>query len=150
MAAKKSDPIQFVNPANLNPVRVLIVEDNVDDRELLLRQLRKSKTDGNVKFISDGKEALEYLSNLPPPTPFNDMIAIFLDLKLPSMSGLEILRRIKKIPRVKDIPVIVMTASIDPKDFEECQKHRVASFVAKPVTFESFSKAITGLVHLPK
>jgi CheY-like chemotaxis protein len=151
-AKKTSGPIslQFTNTQKLDPVRVLIVEDNADDRELLVRQLRKSKTEGNVKFIADGKEALDYLSHLPPPTPFGDLIAIFLDLKLPSMSGLEILRRIKKMPRVKDIPVIVMTTLIDSKSFEECQRLQVTSFVAKPVTFESFSKAITGLVHLPK
>jgi two-component system response regulator len=130
-------------------VRVLVVEDNADDRDLLIRQLRKTKTDNHVKFISDGKVAMDFLSNLPPPAPFCDLMAIFLDLKLPSISGLEILRRIKKLPRVKNIPVIIMTSSLDPKDFEECQRLKVASFVLKPITFESFSKAITGLVHLP-
>ena len=139
----------FFTPKPPEIVRVLVVEDNDDDRELLLRQLRKTRTDNHVKFLSDGKEALEYLSSLPPSVPFCDLMAIFLDLKLPSMSGLEILRRIKKIPRVQNVPVIVMTSSINPKDFEECQRLKVASFVPKPITFESFSKAITGLVHLP-
>jgi two-component system response regulator len=141
--------MHFFDPKPPEIVRVLIVEDNADDRDLLVRQLRKTKTDDHVKFISDGKAALEYLSHLPPSAPFCDLIAIFLDLRLPSMSGIEVLRRIKKLPRIKNIPVIVMTSSLDPRDFEECQRLQVASFVSKPVTFESFSKAITGLVHLP-
>jgi len=130
-------------------VRVLVIEDSADDRELLMHQLRKHKIDAHVKFLEDGKEAFNFLSNLPPAAPFCDLIAIFLDLKLPSMSGLDLLRRIKKIPRVQNVPVIVMTASLDPKDFEECQCLKVAAFIPKPVTFVTFSKAITGLIHLP-
>jgi CheY-like chemotaxis protein len=128
--------------------RVLVVEDDADDRDLLLRQLRKSGIDGHVKFIGDGKEALDFLLKLPPPTPFCDLIAIFLDLKLPSMNGVEMLRRIKKIPRVQNIPVIVMTSSLDPKDFEACQRLNVEAFIPKPITFEVFSKAITSLNKL--
>lgn len=139
----------FFNHKPPEIVRVLVVEDNADDRALLIRQLRKSKTDNHVKFLTDGREALTYLTNLPPPMPFCDLIAIFLDLKLPSLSGLEVLRRIKDIPRIQNIPVIVMTSSIDPQDFEECQRLKVTSFILKPITFESFSRAITGLVHLP-
>jgi two-component system response regulator len=139
----------FFNPKPPEIVRVLVVEDNADDRALLIRQLRKSKTDNHVKFLTDGREALTYLTNLPPPMPFCDLIAIFLDLKLPSLNGLEVLRRIKDIPRVQNIPVIVMTSSIDPRDFEECRRLKVTSFILKPITFESFSRAITGLVHLP-
>lgn len=130
-------------------IRVLVIEDDADDRALLTRQLRKGGIDSHVKFIEDGKEALDFLVDLPPPTPFCDLIAIFLDLKLPSMTGLEMLRRIKKIPRIQNIPVIVMTSSLDPKDFEECQRLKVSAFVPKPVTFETFSKAITGLIKLP-
>ena len=148
--AKTTQRLSFVpirQPEEI--VRVLVVEDNEDDKALLLRQLRKSGTDSHVKFIPDGKEALDFLTNLPPATPFCDLIAIFLDLGLPSMSGLEVLRRIKKLPRVANIPVIIMTGSLNPKDFEECQRLQVASFVAKPISFEIFSKAITSLAHLP-
>ena len=136
-------------PAPQTITRVLVVEDNADDRDLLLRQLRKSGIDSHVKFIDDGKEALDFLLNLPPPTPFCDLIAIFLDLKLPSMNGVEMLRRIKKIPRVQNIPTVVMTSSLDPRDFEECHRLGVAAFIPKPVTFEVFSKAITSLVKIP-
>jgi two-component system response regulator len=130
-------------------VRVVVVEDNLDDRDLLIRQLRKSQIDTHVKFLTDGKEALDFLSQLPRPLPFTDLIAIFLDLKLPGMSGVELLRAIRSLPRVQNTPVIIMTSSLDPKDFEACQELKVAAFVPKPITFESFSKAITGLTHMP-
>lgn len=135
-------------PKPYSTVRVLVIEDDPDDRRLLMRQLRKSKIDELVKFIEDGKEAFDFLSTLPPAEPFHDLIAIFLDLKLPSMSGLELLRRIKKIPRLQNIPVIVMTASLDPKDFEECHQLKVTAYISKPVTFDSFAKAITSLHQL--
>jgi two-component system response regulator len=130
-------------------VRVVVVEDNLDDRDLLVRQLRKSKIDDHVKFLTDGREALDFFSHLPPAQPFMDLIAIFLDLKLPGIGGVELLRAIRALPRVQNVPVIVMTSSLNPKDFEECQALRVAAFVPKPVTFPSFSKAIAGLTPRP-
>jgi two-component system response regulator len=125
--------------------RVVIVEDNEDDRELLVRQLRKSGIEHHVKFLVDGKEALRFFAELPPAVPFCDLIAIFLDLKLPGMHGLDVLRGIRKTPRVRNTPVVIMTSSLDPKDFEACQDLGVAAYVPKPITFEAFSKAITTL-----
>jgi len=135
-------------PPSYSTVRVLVIEDDAHDRDLLMYHLRKSKIDELVKFVEDGKEALHFLLNLPPAEPYHDLIAIFLDLSLPSMSGLELLRRIKQVPRLQNTPVIIMTASLDPKDFEECHKLKVAAYVPKPVTFDSFAKAITGLHQL--
>lgn len=130
-------------------VRVVVVEDNLDDRDLLIRQLRKSKIDEHVKFLTDGREALRFLSHLPPAQPFTDLIAIFLDLKLPGLSGIDLLREIRSLPRTRNIPVIIMTSSLDPRDFEACKELKVAAFVPKPITFDSFSKAITSLTHIP-
>jgi CheY-like chemotaxis protein len=128
--------------------RVVVVEDNEDDRDLLVRQLKKSKIDSHVKFLTDGKEALSFLSKLPPSAPFCDLIAIFLDLRLPGMSGVDLLREIRRTPRVQNTPVIIMTSSLDPRDFEACQSLGVSAFIPKPVTFDGFSKAITGLPHI--
>jgi CheY-like chemotaxis protein len=130
-------------------VRVVVVEDNDDDRELLIRQLRNSKIDEHVKFLSDGMEALKFLAELPPPAPFCDLIAIFLDLKLPGLNGVDLLRAIRRTPRVQNTPIIIMTSSLNPKDFEACQELKVAAFIPKPITFDLFSKAITGLPHMP-
>jgi two-component system, response regulator len=131
------------------PVKVLVIEDNPDDRELLLRQLRKSGLGDHVKFISDGKEALDFLTGPKAPPP-DDLIVILLDLRLPSLSGLELLRHLRSRPQFQSVPVTVMTSSNDPKDLEECRRLNVAHYVNKPVTFSSFSKAVADVFHPPK
>jgi two-component system, response regulator len=131
-------------------VRVLVIEDNPDDRDLLLYQLRRSGMDNHVKFISDGQEALEFLTRPPDPTLVEELVAIFLDLKLPSLDGLELLRRLRLRNSLQGIPVIVMTSSNDPKDIEECQRLKVTNYVSKPVTFNSFSKAVADVFHRPQ
>jgi two-component system response regulator len=133
-----------------NPVRVLVIEDNADDRELLLRQLKKSGMESHVKFIDNGKEALDFLMHPRNPGLVQALIAIFLDLKLPSMGGLELLRHLRANDRYENLPVIVMTSSNDPKDMEECRRLKVTSYVAKPVSFTTFSKAVADVFHLPK
>jgi len=126
-----------------------VVEDNADDRDLLLRQLRKSGMDSHVKFISNGQEALDFLIGPRISTLPEELIAIFLDLKLPALSGLELLRRLRLRSEFQRLPVIVMTSSNDPKDLEECSRLKVTNYVSKPVTFTSFSKAVADVFHLP-
>jgi CheY-like chemotaxis protein len=137
-----------ISPAE-SQVRVLVIEDNEDDRELLLHQLRKSGMDQHVRFISDGREALDFLTGPRAPTLAQSLIAVLLDLKLPSVSGLELLRKIRGREELRAIPVIVMTSSNDPKDLEECSKLKVLNYVSKPVTFTAFSKAVADVFHLP-
>ena len=129
-----------------NSVRVLVIEDNPDDRELLLRQLRKSGMDSHVKFIADGQEALDFLTGPQAPPP-ESLIAILLDLRLPSLSGLELLRRLRARDDFRNVPVTVMTSSNDPNDLEECRKLKVINYVTKPITFSSFSKAVADVFH---
>lgn len=129
--------------------KVLVIEDNPDDRELLLRQLRKSGFGDRVKFISDGKEALDFLTGPDAPPP-DDLIVILLDLRLPSLSGLELLRRLRAHPQLASVPVTVMTSSNNPEDLEECRRLKVIHYVNKPVTFTSFSKAVADVFHPPK
>jgi two-component system, response regulator len=130
-------------------VRVLVIEDNPDDRELLSRQLRKFGIDGHVKFISDGQEALDFLTGTQAPSP-SSLIAILLDLNLPSLSGIELLRRLRAHDDFLSTPVMVMTSSNNPADLEECVKLTVANYVSKPVTFTSFSKAVADVFHPPR
>jgi two-component system response regulator len=138
---------------DMNPgqaaVRVLVIEDNADDRELLLRQLSKSGMDQHVKFISDGREALDYLTGPSAASLADNLIAILLDLQLPSLSGLELLRRLRSRQDLKEMPVIVMTSSNKPEDLDECRQLKVLNYVSKPVTFSSFSKAVADVFHLP-
>jgi CheY-like chemotaxis protein len=136
-------------PGETPLVRVLVIEDNADDRELLQRQLRKSGMDSHVKFISDGQEALGFLTGPDATSLANTLIAILLDLKLPNLSGLELLRHMRARTELTAIPVIVMTSSNDPKDLEECRKLNVLNYVSKPVTFTTFSKAVADVFHLP-
>src|ERR1700734_720491 len=124
----------------VDSVRVIVIEDNADDSELLLRQLIKSGMDGHVKFITNGQEALDFLTGPRAPILAKELIAIFLDLNLPLLGGLELLRRLRAIDMLRDIPVIVMTSSNDPDDMDECRRLKVTSYVPKPVSFNTFSK----------
>jgi CheY-like chemotaxis protein len=133
---------------NKNPVRVVVIEDNADDRELLLRQLRKSGMAEHVKFIDNGQEALDFLLNPRTPHLVDDLIAVFLDLKLPTLSGLELLRCLRANDKFKELPIIVMTSSNNPKDVEECQRLKVTHYVSKPVSFTTFSKAVADVFLL--
>jgi CheY-like chemotaxis protein len=103
-----------------------------------------------VRFISDGKEALRFLTMPVPPGGGEQLIAIFLDLSLPSLPGLDLLRVLRGEPRFQLTPVIVMTSSNNPRDIEECRRLGVTSYVSKPVTFDAFSKAVADVFHLPR
>lgn len=125
--------------------RILIIEDNPDDEVLLMRQLRKAELHEHVKAIHDGDKALAYLTDERYP---NDNLAtIFLDLKLPKISGLRLLQAIRHDERIKHLPVIVMTSSNDPQDLEKCRELGVSCFVQKPLTFASFAKAFADTFH---
>jgi two-component system response regulator len=121
------------------PTRILIVEDNPDDEALLMRQLRKADLHPHIKAIHDGGKALDYLAD--GQLKRDELAAIFLDLKLPTVSGLELLQAIRANERTREIPVIVMTSSNTPTDLEKCRELGVFSYVAKPLTFSSFAKA---------
>ncbi|HEY0255954.1 MAG TPA: response regulator, partial [Candidatus Methylacidiphilales bacterium] len=108
--------------------------------------LRKKNFAGSVKVIPDGKEAWNLLHATTSP---HGLLAIFLDLNLPSLNGVTLLGRIRSEPQLCTIPVFVMTSSHDPKDLEECSRLGVEGYIRKPVTFVSFSKAIADLFHAP-
>lgn len=129
-------------------VRVLVIEDNIDDVTLLTRQLEKAGMVGQVKFIDDGQLALDYLLDDDGVHAAKIMV-IFLDLKLPGMGGLAILKKLKGSNTLKNIPVVVMTSSNDPLDMEQCKNLHVANYVEKPITFSSFSKSMADVFHTP-
>jgi two-component system, response regulator len=135
------NPSPFMN----SPTRILIVEDNSDDEILLLRQLKKAGLDSHVRIIADGGRALDYLTN--ERLNAHELVAVFLDLQLPTVTGLEILRAIRADERIKHLPVILMTSSNAPQAIEECRSLGISSFVAKPVTFSSFAKAVADSFH---
>ncbi len=127
---------------NSNLTKILVVEDNLDDSFMLIRQLEKAQIDDHVTFIEDGKAALDFLLETPRPP-----IAIFLDLRLPGVSGLQILERIRQESHLSSVPVIVMTSSIDPKDLDACTRLGVRAFLSKPINLRTFIRTVTHVFH---
>lgn len=128
-------------------VEILLVEDNPNDVELTLRVLKKHNLANNVHVAKDGAEALDFLLAVGPfvgELP-NRLKVILLDLKLPKVSGLEVLRKLKADERTKAIPVVVLTSSNEDRDIQECYKLGVNSYVVKPVEFEAFAKTVADL-----
>jgi CheY-like chemotaxis protein len=120
-------------------VEVLLVEDSPTDAELCLRALRKHKLANNVRWVRDG--ALFPVGESFRPTPR----VILLDLKLPRVDGLEVLRRLKADEHTRTIPVVVLTSSTEDCDVAEAYQLGVNSFISKPVEFSAFSDVVAKL-----
>jgi two-component system response regulator len=133
---------------DMHAIDVLLVEDNQQDAELTIRSLKKHKLANNISVVEDGAEALDFIFcrgkyskrdiNHPPKV-------IFLDLKLPLVSGLEVLRAIKQDTRTKSVPVVVVTSSREDPDVKAAYELGANSYVVKPVDFEAFTEAIGSL-----
>jgi two-component system response regulator len=129
-------------------VEILVVEDSDTDLELTLRALREVTLGNNVLAVRDGVQALDYLfsrgefayrSGLSQPR------VVLLDLKLPRIDGIEVLRQIKGNPATASVPIVVMTASSEESDRIASYKLGVNSFIVKPVDFDSFAKAVSSV-----
>ena len=120
--------------------RLLVVEDDADDTFLLTRQLARAQIDDCVTVISNGKDALEFLLKTSPRP-----LAVFLDLSLPGMDGIDLLKEIRKDAQLGEIPVFVMTGSVDPRHMEECAQLGVTAYLSKPISLTDFIKTVTHL-----
>jgi len=125
-------------------VDVLLVEDNPADAELALRALRKGKLANNIIWVKDGAEALEFIfrTGAYAGRPDQNPKLILLDIKLPKVDGIEVLKRMKADERMRTIPVVMVTSSAVERDLIETYKLGVNSYVVKPVDFEQFSKTV--------
>jgi len=123
-----------------NQTQILVVEDDANDSFLLTHQLAKAQMDDCVVLIDNGKEALDFLLHAPVPP-----IALFLDLHLPGISGIELLETIRQEPRLKAMPVIVMTGFNDPHDMKKCIQLGVTAYLQKPIKLATFIKTIAHL-----
>ena len=129
----------------LNEVDVLLVEDNPDDVELALHALRREHVANNIFVVRDGEEALDFLfcggpysarSFEHPPK------LVLLDLKLPKVNGMEVLKRLKGDPRTKIIPTVILTSSREERDLAESYNLGVNSYIQKPVDFDQFRETV--------
>jgi len=125
---------------------ILLVEDNPKDEALTLRALRKSNIVNTVTVVHDGVEAMEYLFGSEtgaPPKPLPQLI--LLDLKLPKIDGLEVLKRIRSDERTRILPVVVLTTSTEERDLAAGYRLGANSYVRKPVDFSQFAEAVGQL-----
>jgi two-component system response regulator len=127
--------------------RILVIEDNQDDEALLLRMLKRARLDSHVDVVRDGKQALDHLTHRE--ARIESLMAVFLDLNIPSINGLQLLALIREDDRLRHLPVVVMTSSNSPQDLLECRKLGVMSYIQKPLTLATFTKAIADILHLP-
>lgn len=127
---------------------ILLVEDNPSDAELTIRALKKNNIISRLIHLQDGEEALDYIfaAGKYEGRKINDIPkVILLDLKMPKVNGLEVLRRIKADERTKIIPVVLLTSSKEDNDIIEGYKLGVNSYIVKPVEFENFVKSVSDI-----
>jgi len=125
-------------------VDILLVEDNPTDAELTMRALRKGNIANHITWVKDGAEALEFIfrNGAYAGRPDQNPRLILLDLKLPKVDGIEVLRRIKEDEQTRAIPVVMVTSSEEGRDIAESYNLGVNSYVVKPVEFEQFSETV--------
>jgi len=127
------------------PVEILLVEDNPADVRLTIEGLKEAKIHNNLQTASSGEQALEVLyrrgehANAPRPD------VIFLDLNMPGMGGLEVLRRVKSDGLLKTIPVVMLTSSEAESDIIQSYEEHANCYVSKPVAFEAFTKVVRSI-----
>ena len=133
---------------NQQEVEILLVEDNPDDLELAMLALKKGSLANRIQVARDGEEALDFLfcRNAHEKRSFESPPrVVLLDLKLPKVDGLEVLRAVKSDPRTRSIPIVVMTSSKEQRDLVEGYHLGVNSYIQKPVDFDQFRDIISKL-----
>jgi CheY-like chemotaxis protein len=132
----------------LNEFEILLVEDDPSDAELTLRALRQNNLANKVRWLKDGEEALDYVFRRGAhagrdagPLPK----LIMLDIKMPKVDGIEVLRKLKERPDTRTIPVVVMTSSNEEQDVLETYRLGVNSYIVKPVGFEAFLETVAKI-----
>jgi CheY-like chemotaxis protein len=131
----------------MNIRKILIAEDNANDAELMLVALQKHRLSNELIFVRDGAQALDYLYCRGEYAGRQDghPVLVLLDLKMPKVDGIEVLRQVKSDPTLKHIPVVVLTSSREEQDLVRTYSLGVNAYVVKPVAFAEFMDAVTQL-----
>lgn len=130
---------------NVEKVDIVLIEDNPFDVELTLHALKKYNFTNGIKVLNDGQEALDFFSTQCFPVGAGCPLLILLDLKLPKVDGLEVLRTIRANENTKLIPVAVLTSSAEDRDRIESYQLGVNSYIVKPVEFDKFAKVVADI-----
>ncbi len=131
-----------------NAIEVLLVEDNPSDLRLVLRVLKEQNFGDHVHLARDGEEALDFMFSRGPFAAYPLKVlpkVILLDLKLPLVDGIEVLREIRANPRTKHMPVVALTSSSNEKDIAECYALGVNSYIQKPLEFGRFKQTLQAI-----
>lgn len=134
---------------NPNSVEVLLVEDNMTDAELTIRELKKHNLANNLIHVKNGEEALEFIFGTGKYAGERDISfppkLVLLDIQMPKVNGIEVLQQIKSDERTRTMPVVILTSSKEDPDIKKCYELGANSYIVKPVNFEGFAQAIQKL-----
>jgi len=134
---------------NPNSVEILLVEDNITDAELTIRELKKHHMANNLIHVKNGEEALDFVFATGKYAGTREIQytpkVILLDIQMPKVNGMEVLQKIKSNPKTRAIPVVVLTSSKESPDIQKCYDLGANSYIVKPVNFEGFAQAIKNL-----
>ncbi len=132
-----------------NSVDLLLVEDNFDDAELTIRELKKHNMANKLFHVVDGEEALDFIFATGKFAGKRDILQppklVLLDIQMPKVNGIEVLQKIKSDERTKTTPVVILTSSKEDPDIHKCYALGANSYIVKPVNFEGFAEAIKNL-----
>jgi len=128
-------------------VNILIAEDDLGHAALIRKNLKRSGISNSIIHFKDGQEVLDYLfcKGEPPHRKNGDSYMLLLDIRMPKVDGVEVLRQIKNHSELKKIPVIMITTTDDPREVEKCHKLGCSNYITKPVDYEKFVESIKKL-----
>ena len=134
---------------NPNSVEILLVEDNITDAELTIRELKKHNMANNLIHLKDGEEALDFIFATGKYANTREIQStpkvVLLDIQMPKVNGIEVLEKIKTDPKTRSVPVVILTSSKENPDIQKCYDLGANSYIVKPVNFDGFAQAIKNL-----
>ena len=134
--------------SDFEQIEILLAEDNAADAEMTLRALRRNNLANKVHWVKDGEEALDYVlcrGGYAGRNPGSTPKLVLLDIKMPKVDGIEVLRRLKADPATRAVPVVIMTSSNEERDVMESYQLGVNSYIVKPVQFEAFLEIVAKI-----